>query len=276
VATRSYQQFCGLARALDLVGSRWMLLIVRNLLLGPRRYSTLLEELPGITTNLLADRLKALAAAGLARRVEVDGSAAWALTAQGLLLEPVIMELARFGATTMTSPRRGERVDIGWALLSMKRRYRGGGDLVVELRVHSGARPRTFTLTLLPTYLRVEERAAVAPDLVLSADVQVLRGLLFAGASVADARASGGLSVAGHDDDVAAFFGAFAATPLPGTGGPDPDAVAAALSPPEDAAARRRSRSTARAAAAGSAGGTAAGDRVPRRTTRAGRSPSSP
>ena len=63
--SRSYKQFCGLARALDVVGERWTLLIVRNLLVGPRRYSDLMAELPGITTNLLAKRLRELSSHGL-------------------------------------------------------------------------------------------------------------------------------------------------------------------------------------------------------------------
>jgi DNA-binding HxlR family transcriptional regulator len=58
MARRSYDQYCGLARALDVLGERWTLLIVRNLLLGPQRYSDLLRGLPGITTNLLAKRLQ--------------------------------------------------------------------------------------------------------------------------------------------------------------------------------------------------------------------------
>jgi len=67
---RSYDQFCGVARALDQVSERWTLLIVRNLMLGPRRYSDLMAELPGITTNLLAARLRAMAAGGLVAREE--------------------------------------------------------------------------------------------------------------------------------------------------------------------------------------------------------------
>lgn len=230
---RSYQQFCGLARALDLLGGRWTLLIVRNLLLGPRRFSTLLDEMPGLTTNLLAERLKALAEAGLVARVDVDGGAAWGLTSEGRFLEPVVMELARFGARTMVRPRRGERVDIGWALLSLKRRYLGGRQLVVELRVREGEQVRTFTLTCLPGYLRVRDRPAVAPAVVISADVVVIRSILFAGASVADARAAGALVIAGDANDVDAFFSAFAPTPIPGTGGPDPSPtdVDDALSP---------------------------------------------
>ena len=65
---RSYDQFCSVARALDHVSERWTLLIVRNLMLGPRRYSDLMTELPGITTNLLAARLRAMETAGLITR----------------------------------------------------------------------------------------------------------------------------------------------------------------------------------------------------------------
>ena len=65
MARRSYDQYCGLARALDVVGERWTLLVIRNLLLGPQRYSDLLRGLPGITTNLLAKRLQEMEAMGL-------------------------------------------------------------------------------------------------------------------------------------------------------------------------------------------------------------------
>lgn len=233
---RSYRQFCGVARALDLLGGRWTLLIVRNLLLGPRRYSTLLAELPGITTNLLANRLQHLEAAGLVARVDDEGHSAWSLTPEGALLEPVVMELGRFGARTLKTPRRGERVDVAWGLLSLKRRYRGGLSTSVELRVDDNKDPRSrpaevrlFTLDLGPRYLRVRDRAAVAPALVVSAKADVFRAIFFAGAAAADFVDSGALVVAGADDAWRAFLGAFSPVPLPHTGGADPDADRAAV-----------------------------------------------
>src|SRR5258706_5251392 len=90
---RSYRQFCGFARAVDVVGERWTLLVARNLLLGPRRYGDLLEELPGITTNLLAKRLRDLEAAGLVEKRAGAGVVTYALTERGLALDPVINEL---------------------------------------------------------------------------------------------------------------------------------------------------------------------------------------
>ena len=82
---RSYDQFCAVARALDHVSERWTLLIVRNLMLGPRRYSDLMAELPGITTNLLAARLKAMEASGVVAREEGPPSR-YALTPLGTTL----------------------------------------------------------------------------------------------------------------------------------------------------------------------------------------------
>src|SRR6478735_2738073 len=125
---RSYHQYCGGARALDVVGERWTLLIVRNLLLGPRRYSDLLAELPGITTNLLAKRLRELCAAGVVERRRTSTplrAEVYALTPEGAALEPVIMELGRWGGRFLDRPRASDTVNIGWGLLSMKRRYRG-------------------------------------------------------------------------------------------------------------------------------------------------------
>src|SRR5581483_3423202 len=86
---RSYRQYCGVARALDVVGERWTLLIIRDLLLGPRRYKDLLEGLPGIGTNLLADRLKELERHGIVRRTVLPppaGSTVYELTDLGSAL----------------------------------------------------------------------------------------------------------------------------------------------------------------------------------------------
>src|SRR5689334_519503 len=97
---RSYHQFCGLASALDVVGERWTLLIVRNLLLGPLRYSELLHGLPGITTNLLAKRLREMESHGLierARSSATDSASAYRLTELGAALEPALHALGSWG-----------------------------------------------------------------------------------------------------------------------------------------------------------------------------------
>jgi len=95
---RSYQQYCGLASALDVVGEPWTLLIIRELLMGPARYSDILANLPGLGTNLLAERLKFLVERGVAEQVDVRGTGAqlaYRLTPTGEELRPLVLGLAR-------------------------------------------------------------------------------------------------------------------------------------------------------------------------------------
>src|ERR671923_2379364 len=96
VAKRSYNQYCAVARGLDVIGERWTLLLVRELLLGPKRYGDLLAASPGIGTNLLADRLREMEAAGLVERVTLPPparSTVYQLTEAGSALEPVMIAL---------------------------------------------------------------------------------------------------------------------------------------------------------------------------------------
>jgi DNA-binding HxlR family transcriptional regulator len=202
---RSYQQFCGVARALDVVGERWTLLIVRNLLLGPRRYSDFLAELPGITTNLLAKRLRELEAGGLVARRETAGAAAYELTERGAALEPVVIELGRWGWPLLDEPRPGDRVDLALGLISLKRRYAGGAKLVVGLK--AGA--RAFSLLLTPAGLVVRDRAPERPDLVIAGEEPALRALLIQRRDATKLRASGAIAVEGSPRDWVRFVAAF-------------------------------------------------------------------
>ena len=113
---KRYDQFCPIAHALSLVGERWSLLVVRELLKGPRRYIDLAGGLPGIGTNILAARLKELEAAGLVERRKLPPPAAstvYELTPTGRELRPVLHELARFGARLMGPPPL-DALSPGW------------------------------------------------------------------------------------------------------------------------------------------------------------------
>lgn len=116
---RSYAQYCALAKTLDLVGDRWTLLIVRELLLrGPCRYTDLRQGLPGIATNLLADRLRELEGAGILARHQAPPPVAatlFELTERGRGLEPALQELTRWGVPCMTEgPRPGDAFRSHW------------------------------------------------------------------------------------------------------------------------------------------------------------------
>src|SRR5262245_32456360 len=143
MARRSYSQFCGVAKALDVVGERWTLLLVRNLLIGGQRYKDLLETLPGITTNLLAERLRELSEAGLIAQRELPPPAActvYELTPLGRELEPVVIALGSFGARYLKVRKRGDHYHPRWMMMSLKRRYRGSSQRqALSLELDGGA-----------------------------------------------------------------------------------------------------------------------------------------
>lgn len=192
---RSYRQFCGMARALDVLGERWTLLLVRELLLGPRRYSDLLESLPGLTTNLLARRLKRLEADGLVEHAALQRAPrpAYQLTERGVALEPVVMELGRWGGALMDAPRRDDRVDMAWGLLSMKRRFRGGKNLRALLEIDE----RPFTLSFEDDYLSVKERSTDAADLHFKGPSMSFRRWMFMGVKLDVLVREGAMTVEG-------------------------------------------------------------------------------
>jgi DNA-binding HxlR family transcriptional regulator len=105
MAARDYGQFDGVTRAVELIGERWALLIVRNLLVGPRRYGELAAGLPRIPTNILAARLKELQAAGVIRRAPRSRIIIYELTPYGRELEPVVLALGAWGFKALEHPR---------------------------------------------------------------------------------------------------------------------------------------------------------------------------
>ncbi len=110
---RAYGQYCGLARAVEIVGERWALLIVRDLLVRPRRFTDLRDGLPGIPTNVLSTRLRELAAAGVVERrllAPPERSVVYALTPDGADLDDAVLALGRWGARRLADPRPGEVV----------------------------------------------------------------------------------------------------------------------------------------------------------------------
>ena len=143
---RSYEHFCGLAFALDAVGERWALLVVRELLAGPRRFSDLMAGMPGVATNTLTSRLEELEQRGLISRQQLpppQASAVYELSARGRGLEPVIVELVRWAAPEVARAGRERRklapLRSSWLALALKaffvpaRAKRAQGHVVLEL-----------------------------------------------------------------------------------------------------------------------------------------------
>ena len=199
---RSYRQLCSLARALDLVGERWTLLIVRDLLTGPKRYKELLEGLPGVGTNLLATRLKQLVELGLVELppADAEGVRSYRLSASGQRLEEAVVALARFGAA---HPRPAQPDDTWrplWSPLALAARFRpeaaAGLDEEYEFRVGGEvfhARVRDGELDAGPGPARL-------PVLVLEADNEAFQALASGEVAAADAPDHPSIRVEGPRD----------------------------------------------------------------------------
>jgi DNA-binding HxlR family transcriptional regulator/putative sterol carrier protein len=197
---RSYGQFCAVARALDLVGERWTLLLVRELLLGPQRFKDLLDGLPGIGTNLLAARLKDLEQAGILARGVLPppaGSAVYELTELGAELAPVVFALGRFGARLLGEPRPGEAVRPGWFMVSLPATFhpKAAKGLRATYEVRLDGEP--FEVGIADGAATVRQGPAARPDATLDTDLETLIGLLSGAADPRQALASGAIETSG-------------------------------------------------------------------------------
>ena len=200
---RSYGQYCSVAKALDVVGDRWTLLVIRELLLqGPCRYTDLKNGLPGIATNLLASRLHELEAAGLVRREEAAPPVAttlFHLTKAGAELEPVLDALAAWGTRYMAQPDDGDEFRSHWFTfpvgLFLEDQDPGGPDLSIELR--TGSRPVVIEVSggSVRTHFGADPPTP-SPDLVLQGAPRLILGLLSAYLTPAQAQ-DRGLTVTG-------------------------------------------------------------------------------
>jgi DNA-binding HxlR family transcriptional regulator/putative sterol carrier protein len=174
---RSYGQFEGLAHALDAVGERWTLLLVRELLLGPRRYKDLLDGLPGIGTNLLARRLKDLEASGLIDKRVLPapaGSGVYELTERGRGLEPALIALARWGMVAMEEPKPNDVLRPGWGVLAFKATFIPEAARGIHATAECDIDGDVFHLRVDDGTLTAAQGPATAPDLYFATDVETL------------------------------------------------------------------------------------------------------
>lgn len=174
---RSYGQFEGLANALDVIGERWTLLLVRELLLGPRRYKDLLEGLPRIGTNLLARRLKELQEAGVIAKRTLPapaGSVVYDLTDRGRALEPALLDLARWGLATMDEPRPSDVLRPGWGVLAFKAVFDPRAAQGVHATFEFDIDGDVFHLRVDDGVLTAAQGPGTDPDLVYACGVETL------------------------------------------------------------------------------------------------------
>ncbi len=206
MSKRSYNQYCAVARALDIVGERWTLLIVRELLTGPKRFKDLLEGLPGIGTNLLTTRLKDLERYGVVRRTTLPPPAAskvYELTELGRSLEPVIAALGRWGLEFLGTPDREDDLRPAWAAVAMrsalKQEAARGLQEIYEFRIDEEA----FHLRIKDGEVEALQEPAVNPDLVVRGSTQAFLALVAGQLEPAEALESGEIRIEGEQETLA-------------------------------------------------------------------------
>jgi DNA-binding HxlR family transcriptional regulator len=215
-AVRSYQQYCAVAKALDVVGDRWTLLIVRELITsGPSRYTDLLKGLPGIATNLLADRLKEMEKAGVVRSWAAPPPVAttlFDLTERGRGLRPILAELGRWGAPLMGVPQPTNVFRSHWLVFPFDAYLtdKTPEEPPVAIEVRTGDEP--MVIETVEGKVRTRRGLVEKPDTVLEGRPGLVLGLLSGRLDLAEARKRG-LDVRGSHKALKRVIGNWGAGP---------------------------------------------------------------
>lgn len=224
---RSYKQYCPVAHALDQVGDRWELLIVRELMLGQRRYTDLAEALPGIGSNILTSRLRDLERVGVVRKTKLPPP--WAvtvyeLTEHGRALDGVLRALARWGAKTLGAPDAGDC----WSMYAVHARFRreAAVDGVYEIRFVEG---ETISLRVADGELVAMKLSAEDPSFVVEAPPEELHEVIGGAVDPRTAVAEGRVRIlVGTEQQLGDLVAMFAPAEAEAGTAPDAAAVAAA------------------------------------------------
>ena len=162
MAARSYGQYCGVTTAVELIGERWALLIVRDLLVGPRRYTDLKQGLPRIPTNILSTRLKELQEGGVVRRVPLlNCGLVYELTPYGRSFEPIMLALGRWGFQAMGDPEEGDVVTADSLTMALRTALVADRAVDAEYELHVG--DVALRASVRDGELRVAQLAPPAP-----------------------------------------------------------------------------------------------------------------
>jgi DNA-binding HxlR family transcriptional regulator len=198
---RLYGQYCALAKALDLVGDRWTLLIVRELSIRPCRYTDLRDGLPGIATNLLADRLRSLEAAGVIASEAAPPPVAttlYRLTDRGEALLPAVEALGRWGAPLMGEREETDEYRTRWIVPAVRAIFSpvDAHDLDPLLVVFA-VDDESITVRIEAGRVRADLGAAATPDLQVTGDSGTAFGILIGGLALDETSRSGAARIVG-------------------------------------------------------------------------------
>lgn len=170
---KTYNQSCGLASALDVIGERWTLLVIRSLLTGPSRFNEIQARLPGIGTNLLAARLKSLQLRGLIEK-NPGRQSSYALTQMGESLRPIVHQMAKWGRAFI--PEAGSRSDAQWDMFNIEASFISEKAQDIDAIIEFVLAGSVFHLVIRKQRCRAVEGPAVDPDVSIRSDGSPMMG----------------------------------------------------------------------------------------------------
>jgi DNA-binding HxlR family transcriptional regulator len=199
ITKRRYEDACGAAHALDLVGERWALLVIRELMLGPKRFSDIRADLPGISANVLTQRLEGLEAAGVLRRKKLPPPASaqvYELTAWGYESEPIFQALGRWAAR---SPAHDPSLPLSPVslLLSFRTMFDPDRARGLDARIGLKLGKETFLVRIADGRIRAVRGAATGTDLVFTGTAPAVAAAVYGGMPLAALEAEGALKLDG-------------------------------------------------------------------------------
>jgi DNA-binding HxlR family transcriptional regulator/putative sterol carrier protein len=209
---RTYGDGCAIAVGLDLVGERWALLVVRELLLGPKRYTDLQRGLPNASPNVLSQRLDELERAGVVRRRKLPppaGSRVYELTGWGLELEETVTSLGRWAARSPTPPPRDAPIGVDSMILALRARFDSGAARGLRARYELRLGEDRFRIEVAEDAIDVTRGDAPDADAMIETDPDTLAAVLWEDRPLADAQRSKSLTVEGDKAAVARFVRLF-------------------------------------------------------------------
>ena len=212
---RTYGDGCPIARALDLVGERWALLVVRELLLGPKRYTDLRRGLPNASPNVLSQRLGELERAGVLRRRKLPppaGSRVYELTDWGRELEEIVVALGRWGARSPTPPDDAPIVSADSIILALRARFDPGAAHGLRASYELRLGEDRFAIEVADDEITAARGDAHRADATIDTDPDTLNAVLWRGRSLADAQRKKSMTIEGDKAAVERFVRLF---PMP-------------------------------------------------------------
>jgi DNA-binding HxlR family transcriptional regulator/putative sterol carrier protein len=212
---RTYGDGCAIARGLDLVGERWALLVVRELILGPKRYTDLRRGLPNASPNVLSERLRELERAGVVRRYKLPppaGSRVYELTDWGRELEQIVISLGRWAARSPTPPSDAPIVSADSIILALRARFDSGAAHGLRASYELRLGEDRFRIEVADDEIEAARGGAHQADATIDTDPGTLDAVLWGGQSLAGAQRSGRMTIEGDKAAMERFVALF---PMP-------------------------------------------------------------